>query len=347
MIPMAAADGTPAGSRRGPCPYCGRDDVELTEEHVIPSVLGGTLTVWVCGPCNTGSNRYVDQPIIRFPDVAILRALHDVRSQRFRSKPPKVQISGRLSLEGGRALYRPGERIDLIQVQPGDPVPNGDGTFSFVVSADAAEQQTASMLRALRQQYPGKTVELVDQELRRSEVIFEHSYPLAPWVWPRFAAKVALGVLHACMPPEWHVSRAARMLRYAFADGRFHKDLLVAADTVTIVPRQLDEDDREYHWLTPWEHLMILYSGGDQLLVRGVLFGELRFSIAIRSPMQPPTGSQAWLLDTRERRPVALPLDTMVGWLAMRADQFGSASRFHLHRPRGEFSGTVRRATVA
>ena len=57
---------------RGSCPYCGRDGLALTEEHVIPAVLGGSLTVNVCESCNDGANRYVDQPIIRFPDVAIL-----------------------------------------------------------------------------------------------------------------------------------------------------------------------------------------------------------------------------------------------------------------------------------
>jgi hypothetical protein len=43
--------------------------------------------------------------------------------------------------------------------------------------------------------------------------------------------------MHILLPPDWHVSRPARMLRYAFADGRFHKNLLVAADVVTSVPR--------------------------------------------------------------------------------------------------------------
>src|SRR5437879_421444 len=73
---------------------------------------------------------------------------------------------------------------------------------------------------------------------------FEHSSELAPWVWPRFAAKVALGVGHLVVP-GFHRSVAAGMLRGLFREGKTFKGMFPSGVNLGVVPTTLDETDRE------------------------------------------------------------------------------------------------------
>lgn len=196
----------------GYCPYCARDVGRLTDEHVIPQRIGGNFVIKACEPCNRLAGQHVDNPAMSYPDVEILRGLHDVRSPKRPGQQAAVQIVGQLA-DGARALYRPGRDVSLLQVEPSEPIANEDGTFTWAVPANGSADFVERLRHRIEAENPGRTVAINPIGVQRSPVAFEYRTGLTPWVWPRFLAKVAVALLHETMPAAWRGSdQAVRLL---------------------------------------------------------------------------------------------------------------------------------------
>ncbi|UUY05507.1 hypothetical protein LRS13_08315 [Svornostia abyssi] len=205
------------------CPYCipGSVSGPLNDEHVVPARLGGNLVIRAHKQCNSGAALHVDNPLMRDPDVEILRALSgavNTRTRRFKG----AQFGGWLPDAAPALLRATPEGVTLEQRAAGDLHEVGQGEFTFTLPTlpdDELQAATAKVLDRVRASHPGRTVELVAQEPRSAPVPIERSWALAPWVWPRFAAKVALGVLSLTMPPEWRGSDGELFLLALFRNG--------------------------------------------------------------------------------------------------------------------------------
>jgi hypothetical protein len=328
------------------CPYCTRTVERLTIEHPIPQRIGGTLEIETCERCNREAARAVDNPVMAWPDVEVLRALYDVRSPKHRRRKPRVQIRG--TLAGiGTALYRPGQEIEVERVEASDPVYKDDGTFTFTVPVKDADAHAAKLKLRVEREHPGQTVavKLISEE--RGRTPFEHSWGLVPWTWPTFTAKVAVALLHEMMPLSWRGSDPALRLLWLFRQGRVDPNLLIDGTELGLFPTELQEGDFNYDHLAPWEHLLVVFPLDGGVRVEITLFGELRLGICVATDLRPVRGATAWHMDGRALTKEEGPMTTIIGWLALRARENGSTARLRLVRPKARLLGVRGQGTIS
>ncbi len=282
------------------CPYCTRplSEQPTNIEHVIPAELGGTIVIRTHSQCNSDVAKAIDNPLMLDPDVQMHRALsgaHNVRTKKpFRGS----QWPGTLP-DGAKALLKATPKgVTIEQVAASTPKLDENGNFVFTMPADDVENRTTKVLSELQARFPSKTVSIVAQGERTALVGIERSWALAPWIWPRFVAKVAAGVLSMAMPPAWRGSpgelSVLTLLRQGHVQG--------TVGGVSAVPEQLEHGSSWFDHLYPWEHLIAVTAHGDHVKVMVVLFGGIRYDLRISSDLV-PAGPQAWLCDYRERDP--------------------------------------------
>ena len=158
------------------------------------------------------------------------------------------------------------------------------------------------MRRQVELENPGRTVTVDSIGVQRTRVAFEYRTGLAPWIWPRFAAKVAIALLGEIMPNGSRGSPAHLGLLALFRQGLQMKGLLAGDRAVTIWPQQLGDEDYEYEALAPREHLLLVLATDSGIGVVGTLFGELRFAISIMSEFRP---GEPWAGLASQSRPPA------------------------------------------
>lgn len=326
------------------CPYCTPDgpDGPYNDEHVIPAKLGGNLVIRAHEKCNSQSALFIDNPLMANPDVEMLRGLSGVVNTRT-GRRRGSQFVGLLE-DDARALLRADSgEVVLEQVGVGDPqVADEDGLFTFTLphssSPATIEKQTERVLAELRDRFPGKTVELVNQERRKGTVKIERSWNLDPAVWPRFVAKIALGVLHQTMPAAWRGSEGELFLLFLFRVGNV---ITVgnSGDGLAALPTTLDQDDAEFRPLYPWEHAITVHPRTGGVSVTVVLFGELKYQLSVATPLR-PIGPTVWLCDYREQH--HLEFETISKYaeaVTIRYADFGDFAHLRPERPRGQLLG--------
>ena len=327
------------------CPYCGRDvDRALVEdEHIVPAELGGNLTVASCSECNRGSARYIDGLVQKHRFVEIRRARYDVRNVRHRRRRVKLNIVGHDSVGGGRQLWQPRRNGgSLVQVRPSEPVLVADDEYRLTVPEEKAEQHLAAALTQLRADHPGVSFTVVDADRRGDSVVFEHGWGMEPSVWPRFAAKVALGIGHLAMGEEFSRSVPAGMMRGLFREGREFKNMYPPNRGPELFPAEFSDDDEEPDLLEPYEHVVGIEPVDGGVWFFGILFGELGFSVPLATPLRPADGSIAWLLDGAGT-PQPSTSDGLHATLTRRRAEHGGARDRHTDLPRARYRGVVYR----
>jgi hypothetical protein len=297
---------------------------------VIPAKLGGTLVIRAHRLCNNAAAKLIDNPLMGIPDVELLRALSgatNTRTKRFRG----TQLPGELGDEARALLRADPSGVTIEQVGPGAIKPDDDGNFGFTLPPTDIERRTEKMLDELRRRFPDKTVELGDQRSMRSQVSISSRVKVHRATWPRFMAKVALGTLSQVMPSSWHGSDAELYLIGLMWLAR----PLGTTDGLAALPEQLGPGNPWRDLLYPWEHLVYVDQQKQIVRVTLVLFGELRYDLAVRSEIE-LLSPQLWLCDYRERQPSRFSsLGAFSFAITDRFDLFGSLADLHLERPYG------------
>jgi hypothetical protein len=327
------------------CPYCGQDvDRAIVEdEHIVPAQLGGNLVVESCSECNRGSAKYVDGPVQKHRLVEIRRARYDVRHVRHRRRRVKLNIVGHDSTGGGRQLWQPSrDGSSLVQVRPSEPVLVADAEYRLTVPEEKAEQHLEGALARLRADHPDVTFTVVSADSRGDGVVFEHEWGMEPYVWPRFAAKVALGIGHLAMGEDFSRSAPAGMMRGLFREGRQFEDMYPPNRCPELFPAEFSDDDDEPDLLEPYEHVVGIEPVDGGLWFFGILFGELGFSVPLATPLRPAGGSIAWLLDGGGT-PESFPSDALHAALTRRREERGGARDRQTNLPRARYRGVVYR----
>jgi hypothetical protein len=334
---LAPPVGPYSGSMSFLCPYCGetKDEADRTVEHPVPARMGGNLEIDTCDECNEGAARSIDNPILFGDgDVRVLRATYDVRSPRRRGRPARDEFIGIFSGQDAKAVWRPRAKGgDVAQLTATDPVPEEDGTFTVITPVEDGEKHLERALEKLRAAHPGKTVELLETEQLRGEVVFEHSWGVGLEMWPRFMAKIALALGHLAIEDFDH-TREAKLLRWLMRRGRLHADLLAPGTQLAAVPAQLEAGDRDRELLCPHEHLVAVATGQqDGLIFSAIFFGELRYQLSVASKLKRLDGGRAWILDGRGK-PYSGNLREISFALTERLAMFGSTEKLRSWRPR-------------
>lgn len=123
-------------------------------------------------------------------------------------------------------------------------------------------------------------------------------------LWPRFAAKVALGCASLVLPHDWLDSEGARLVQDLFQRGNAPKRLWRGRlPTVPLGWPELPPDDLLRRALRPSEHILALSANdeGDGALLEMVLFGAIYYRLDLFDAECPPD-EPAWLVSTSPPR---------------------------------------------
>lgn len=122
--------------KKGHCIICRRDEVELSDEHVIPDAIGGYYHIYnVCKNCNSNLGNCVDSYLLKH--WLIIGARHNKRLAGKTNKIPNPLI-GDGHLEDGTKVRMEEDKSGKLAVRilPKSPEISPDGkTFSITVDA--------------------------------------------------------------------------------------------------------------------------------------------------------------------------------------------------------------------
>lgn len=285
---------------RQQCFYCAEQlDQSPEPEHILPASIRAELTTHrVCTRCNRWAGKEIDQPWLGEVHVREARQRWQV-PDRQGNPPPAVSYKGKLQ-DGGEAIVKViGDQVQIRRR------PNRIDHGESITLTGYSQEEYEKILERLRRQYPNL---VAPKKLTFDDTSLTATVHLESIVhlWPRFAAKVALGVTSLLVPDSWLATDVAIGLRQILRNGHL-RTLQAALDQPGIawsaIPLQLIEGS---HPVRPPQHLITFEEhGGEQWLII-VVFGELLYRIPLHLDWRgmPP---QSWLFDDANGRPCQLP----------------------------------------
>lgn len=256
------------------------------------------ITRRVCTVCNHWAGAEVDQPWLDEVHVLEARQRWQVPNRRG-GPPPSVSYRGKLE-DGAEALITLiGQEIQIRRL------PNWVDVGDSIILTNYDQIGYEKALKSLRRQYPNfvapKNLSFIDASFTAT-VNIESGVHL----WPRFAAKVALGVTSLVAPDSWLATDVAIGLREVLHAGH-PQTLQTPLDQPGIawsaIPLGLISGS---HLPRPPQHLITFEEVEGQQWLIIVLFGELLYRVPFHLDWNgmPP---QSWLFDGTGRRPRQLP----------------------------------------
>ena len=203
------------------CWFCGREDVRLTDEHVLSQAnFGGRLVApnAICERCNSRSGELEDQ-LARSVGVAERVGLcGDVIDRR---RPRRPQTDGVLR-DGNQVTVEFGSGgLAVRDMKPRLIATDADGTEVWEVAEGQEEMFVA------RRRGRGQDVRVVGRPLTTDGGLTIR-YGLGPPnfdLWPRLAAKVTLSLASMVVDPSWLDTPGARALQHGFWRSAWDQDL--------------------------------------------------------------------------------------------------------------------------
>lgn len=287
------------------CWLCGEDVSELTDEHIVPRRWGGRLKAQSCKSCNRlaeALERGAEE--VTWLASAIGRARVRGRGGRVREIETEVQLP-----DGGTAIAaHTTDGLIPRTVRPRRLGVDADGKELWEVPE---EQRDTFLARAVKR---GKKVEIVGSR-RATYEGGETGFGIGPanlLLWPRLAAKFALGCAQHVDDHSWIDSPAAQRLQRLLVHERWR------GPDLQPLPGELEEGDRLVGLMAPDEHLLSFQlspnAGGSFVFV---LFGRIAYALPL--PELDLDRTKTWLLRANqpaERHPRAL--DEIVASLMLR-----------------------------
>jgi hypothetical protein len=198
------------------CLYCAieKDDSERSVEHPLSQAIGGGgwSTREVCGECNRYCGEEVDRPFAEDPSVRAVRHRYEIPDARG-EVPRAPRLYGQMADGGARAeleLGRAGPKVRRVPYR----VSKDSCGESYIVEPGEGEKIAALRAERLRRQLPpGYDVRTrIDEiQLPDDEALVELSISIH--LWPRMAAKLALGLGARGLDGDWIHSEWADWLR--------------------------------------------------------------------------------------------------------------------------------------
>lgn len=243
----------------GRCWFCSGTDLPLTDEHVLSEAnFGGRLIAKsaVCSPCNRSAGE-LERQIASRPPLAEYVAIH---SRRWRNKPKRsgVDVLTGSGLWGRGQYTETGLEVIGIKPQAGQTARRGNP------DVDAAVETTYGM---------------------GEKTIFE---------WPRFGAKVALGMASQVLDPRWLDTDGARVVQAICAGHAFSSRY----QPPQMLPCEDLNPEEPLTRIGPGEHVLGLHDYGEPVAWM-VLFGQVAYRIAVPDAKIRPEG-YAWHLVPRQ-----------------------------------------------
>lgn len=288
----------PTGAR---CFYCGGAlSGHERPEHIIPAAIGAELvTHRVCDPCNERAGKEVDQPWLGDPHVLPLRILHavlDRRDEPVQPRPVRALLDdGRVALvtdHGRHVEVRPLPRVEVDALRR-------------IVRVEAAPEDMEKIAARLEREHG--PLRWGTPQAGQGTVTATVTHEVSIETWPRFAAKVALGVMSRLAEDVWLDSDDARALQAVLWSGARQAEALQDPGWAwSAVPHPIDRRASPGALLEHAEHLLCFESDAVRSALVMVFFGDVLYRVPVRTtdvPKVPP----AWLLEPHTKELLAMP----------------------------------------
>jgi HNH endonuclease len=294
------------------CFYCAQPfEGSQDEEHVLPAAIGADLvTGKVCTACNRRAGVEVDQPWLRHPEVVELRGLYSIADRRGRVRPASWE--GQLNSGKPATISLKGDEVRIVR----RPTEEFDGSVWTLEGYD--EDAAKRKLERIRAKY-GDVRPISSEERMPDGPLTAHvTHVVDVGIWPRFAAKVALGVASLLVDDDsWLSGPIASVLRSVLwsghpstlTDGLAHPGVAWSLRPFELQPGT--------HPLRAPEHLLIFEETpeeGEWLVI--VVFGWLPYRVPLAMDWaaieEPP---QSWRIDPIAGRHRRLPAAEQVALL--------------------------------
>lgn len=300
------------------CLYCGTDrpENERSLEHPLPQAIGGAAwgTRHVCDECNRYCGREIDRPLASDFFVLDMRHRYEIPDARG-VVPPAPRKYGRgipsgrrIEVESGRdaitARCLP-HRISAIETQEHYVVDPNDAARILRLRAERIRKQRGAgfEVRAQLGQTDGNPDDRVQID-----------YSVSADVWPRFGAKLGLGLGARGMGDAWLRSDWAAWLRARLRGSDAASPGGIA--TLPLFPESLSADDSFARLSDPPQHT-IVFTHTDPTVLVAHLFGSWRYGV----PLGPngPRDGPAWTFDPRTGTAAET---TLIGLIIANRDRF-------------------------
>lgn len=252
------------------------------------------MTDKVCAPCNRRAGTEVDQPWQNWPLILELRNRYAVRD-RDKNPPRPVRWTGDLTSGEGPAIVDiKGGEVNVRVL----PTTHDEGAMQVYTGdpADLAKRKR----RILRDAPQTRIVDLPAKTLE-GPLQANVSWELNVHVWPRFAAKVALGTASLVADAAWVHSDEARALRHVLWHGHestVETEMLPEGRAWSLAPFDLTGIE---HWLQAPEHLISLERWENENWVSLVAFGSFHYGVPVSFELPRSDEPIAWLIDPLDR----------------------------------------------
>jgi hypothetical protein len=302
------------------CFYCGieKADGERSDEHIIPSCIGGnrnvTLTDQVCRGemgCNGFMGQHVDRPFCRDWFIEATRLALGVKHRK--KRPTAFMGTLKWSRPERAAVYILQRGITLVQVS------GVDGEHRLIAALDETDAELVSILKnALKEKFyglrlinnvpPGSTPDPYDAGLVRDFAALGQSFEVQNQInitaWHRELVKMALGlacqVFGDAFTRSGDAARLREFLREADAEKRAAMNI---RGQVGISEHSTPRLTAKWH---PGgdEHLFALVVDGDAVAFLANLFGKFENLVEVSTikdcvdalNAKSPTGL-GWIVD--------------------------------------------------
>jgi hypothetical protein len=297
------------------CWQCGRDHGTLTLEHIVPQRWGGRLTTRSCTDCNGRAAR-IERLAEEVPWVQRALGAAGVRGSSGKVQEPRTEA------------HYPDGAWGVIAYTTAGPTPvvfkprklgvDGDGREIWEVPAD----QVAKFRERVGRR--GQGVEVRERRVGTYEGA-EVEYGVGPpniSLWPRLAAKMALGCASLALDQTWLQSAGARGLQTLFVHDRG------PGYDLGVLPTELGDEDALRDLLDVDEHLLLFQPHPDGgATFAAILFGAVQFALHV--PDADSKAHPTWLL--RANTPASRPpesLDHVYRQLILRAKERDPTGRW-------------------
>jgi hypothetical protein len=264
--------------------------------------------------------REVDQPWLDDPHVRDSRMLHEVPDRRgaaVRPRGVKVELA-----DGRQVVVR--DRAGVAEIQP-IPQTTIDEQRGTVLIHGTAEDLAKAVTRFERDHPEVQWLPSQPGEQYPRSIAVPQEYDVE--TWPRFAAKVALGVMSRLVDDDWLDSATANALQDILWSGAKQAAALDDRGWAwSAVPLGIDVTKPPGNMLRDAEHLLLFEELNGTAALCMILFGDWLYRVPLPKselPSEPP----AWLFDSIERSVAEYPSHAIHPVVAMRAQAAPKARR--------------------
>lgn len=277
------------------CVYCDKDfpdDSTLTDEHIVPYAIGGSLALStrVCGACNSTLGNKVDSPLLDDAFVKMERLRLNLGGHR--NNEPQLTFDGTLRAFGQEFTGEYSVTPTTKRLHVDKPVARDSTNIQIVGGQNQAEKILGGFAKA-----KNVSITSVTREEQVPEMTASWQFSLS--AIQRAMVKMALGLAHRQLGETYSRSADAKLLReFIWEDDWELRAHMPLPGNVRLQP-----DEKGEFFAKPDTHVTALFSTGQTLTFLGVIFGQYQGVVQVcANPVGSVSDGWVYVTDPATRR---------------------------------------------